>query len=232
MHLTPPVLIALVTASIALLVAVTVGIALLVAAASQYILVRQRQAAEHREQLQRKLAKDLEQMAGIQAIERLEDRVPYTSFAQVISEHEPLQQLDILATSGASLLSEDETPLKRLLNRGIDIKIMLLDPNSESNWLSKEYAGLTATEPNLDTLKRIAQTSGSGSGLLSVRLYPQPVLENLMFLDDERLFISSYLPSPLSRNRLIYEVRKGERSLYNLYEPAFDFLWRHSNELS
>ena len=192
------------------------GIAVLVGFVSRTILARQEQ-----------FANNLQQMAGIQSIEWVEEETPFTSFAQVLEEHEPRQQLNVLATSGVSLLSEGEDALHGLLNRGVSIRIMLIDPNSDSNWLAKEYDGMSAIKDNLSTLRRIAKSTQSPSGQLEIRLYPQPVLENLMFVDGDRLFISSYLPS-LPYNRLIYEVRKGEQSLYNLYRPAFDFVWRYS----
>jgi hypothetical protein len=65
------------------------------------------------------------------------------------------------------------------------------------------------------------------SGQLSVHLVHQPPSETLFFIDDEILILSSNLPVK-SQNRLFYIIKKGEQSIYNMFEDAFQFQWENA----
>ncbi len=172
---------------------------------------------------QRGLAMELEHMAGIERIEETKGKQPLTSLSQALKKNEPYTSLRILAISGASIFKNEPT-VKNLLGRGVDIDIMLLDPES-NNWLFKQHPWLQdETRETLNLLKDLARSLNDQSGKLSIRLYPQPLLELLMFIDNKHLFLSSYFPIA-STTRLIYQIRQGEQSLFKLYDEALRFLW-------
>ncbi|HEX8131066.1 MAG TPA: hypothetical protein VF527_18340 [Pyrinomonadaceae bacterium] len=176
---------------------------------------------------QKNLALRLEKMAGIERVEEIEGIRPLISLADALKKHEPKQSLRILVVSGASVIQKDST-LNNLLERGIDIEVMLLDPESD-NWLFRQYPWLQdETRQSLNHLKEVAQSPRKNSRNLSIRLYPQPLLELLMFIDNEHLFLSSYFPIA-SSTRLIYQIRRGEQSIFKIYDEGFNFLWNSSS---
>jgi hypothetical protein len=117
------IIISIMVAFVAGLVATTVGYI------SNQILKRQKDTA-----------KEVQQLAGIESIELVEEKQPFISLAQVLITHKPDRNLRILAVSGASALYQNQDTLVDLLARGVQVQIMLLDPTSD-NWLFKPSHG-------------------------------------------------------------------------------------------
>jgi hypothetical protein len=197
------------TLTIMLLGIIALAVALTVGWVSSRILERQKQ-----------LAQRVDELAGILQIKESRTK-PFWSLGEALAQYQPKRHLRILAVSGASVL-HDKAYLETLLRNGIRIDVLLLDPTSTNplyerhKWLKEECKG---------NLEKIASFPSELSKNLTVRLYSYPLLEMLMFIDGEHLFLSSYFPITDSR-RLIYEIHKtGDKSLYNLYDEAIRFVW-------
>jgi hypothetical protein len=197
-----------------LIASVAIAVAIAVTVVSRTILARQEQ-----------LARRIEQMAGIQQIERVYDKMAMPSFAKILEEHTPASRLRLLAVSGGSVLRNYEL-LSVLLRRGVRIQILLLNPKSEGGLYGEHTWLLEETKASLNLLRNLSKYPGDAHNL-EVRFYQQPMLEMLMFVDDDWLFLSSYLPV-YRQSRLVYAIKRGEQSIYNLYEEAFQFLWENS----
>jgi hypothetical protein len=197
------------TLTIILVGIISVAVALTVGWVSSKILERQKQ-----------LAQKVDELAGILGIRESKTK-EFWSLAEVLTQYAPKKHLRILAVSGESVF-KDRVFFENLLRSEIKIDILLLDPTS-TNPLYERHKWLL--EECKSNLKKITDFTPELLKNLSVRLYPHPLLEMLMFIDGERLFLSSYFPITDSR-RLIYEIQKaGEKSLYNLYDEAIRFIW-------
>lgn len=197
---------------------ISIGIIFFVGFMSQKIFTRQEQ-----------LARKLEEMAGIQSINQFDEKatdVPeretsHKSLAQVVRINQPEKNLKILTLSGANSLLRTGI-LQDLLARGVDVDLMLLSPKSKSLFFELYPHLLHDIEKNLKFLKKIQ--TGKYQGNLSVRCFDQAVFQMLMFVDDDLLFLSSFVPAS-SAPKLVYEIKSGDKSLYNLYKPVFEFIW-------
>jgi predicted PurR-regulated permease PerM len=111
--------------AIAIVVAVSATIASFVSFISQIILSRQE-----------RLAKQLQQMAGIIKIERKESKHP-SQLTQLLNENEPTTSLRVQVSSGASFLQQNLVSLRNMLARGIRIQFLLFNPNTDSKLLEE-----------------------------------------------------------------------------------------------
>jgi|GEM_PF-6565018 len=185
---------------------------------------------------QQQTAKILEDMAGIQSITNFsekislsaEERRSFKSLAHILRENSPVKKLRILTLSGATSLLRSDEILLSLLKNGVDVDLMLLDPKSD-NLFFEEFPRLLE-DINLNLAKLVEIEENVTQGKLSIRFFRQPVFEMLTFIDDEQLFVSSFVPA--STKSLIYEIRNGDKSLYNLYKPMFDFLWDNAEPVN
>jgi len=197
------------------LILVSITVVGLVGYVSRRILVRQEE-----------LAKQLQKMAGVQNIEQIGDETTFRSLAQILKANQPTKRLRILTLSGATSLLRNDGILLDILSRGVDVELMLLDPKVDNLFFNEYPRLLDDIKSNLEKLTKLGRDA-KNHGRLSVRLFTQPVFHMLIFIDDNQLFISSFVPVD-SSNRLIFEVRNGESSLYKLHEPVFEFLWSHA----
>jgi hypothetical protein len=185
---------------------------------------------------QEQVAKKLEEMAGVQSINHIDEKAvqevgekaPFKSLAQILRANQPVSRIRIITLSGATSILRNDNVLIDLLNRGIKVDLMLLDPESGNLFFEENPRLLQDIKSNLGILTKIQH--GEYQGRLSIRLFAQPVFQMLMFIDDNQLFVSSFVPIASSRH-LIYEIRNGDKSLYNLYEPMFEFLWERAKIL-
>lgn|SRR5215471_4885217 len=79
---------------------------------------------------QTELAKQMNELAGGLQIRRVSDAGPYDSFREVLTTRPPNRRLDIWAVSGWTLLQPHIVQL--LLQRGVEIRALLLDPHSKA----------------------------------------------------------------------------------------------------
>jgi hypothetical protein len=179
---------------------------------------------------QEQVAKKLEEMAGIQSISHLDEqpnqrvgeKTPFKSLAQIIRANQPVNRVRIVTLSGATSMLRNDKILLDLLNKGVKVDLLLLDPESGDLFFEESPRLLQDTKSNLDVLVKMRRDGYQER--LSIRLLTQSPFQMLMFIDDSQLFVSSFVPLASPRH-LVYEIRNGDKSLYNLYEPMFDFLW-------
>jgi hypothetical protein len=170
---------------------------------------------------QKEAAADLQESAGVRSIERIDEQGDYKSLNAALQQHPPRYRLRVLVTSGLSLIQTDRELLTQQLQRGVAVDVLMLDPDSnnplfsEHSWLQKESAA---------TGQALSRLNIQHPDLLRVRFHSQTLLELLMFIDEDRLFLSSYFPLARSE-RFVYQISNGPRSLYRLYNDAFEYLW-------
>jgi hypothetical protein len=182
---------------------------------------------------QEQVAKKLDEMAGVQSISNLDEQsnqqareeTSFKSLAQILRVNQPVSRIRILTLSGATSMLRNDKILLDLLNKGIKVDLMLLDPESDSLFFEESQRLLQDTKSNLDILVKMQHDGHQGN--LSIRLITQQAFQMLMFIDDSQLFVSSFIPLASPRH-LIYEIKNGDKSLYNLYEPMFEYLWNHA----
>jgi hypothetical protein len=170
---------------------------------------------------QAQLAKQVNELAGVLRVRTVAEAGPYESFHDVLSSRLPTTRLDVWAVSGWTVLQPEV--VERLLEAGVVIRALLLDPASET-WLLKEHSWLAAEARQ--TLERVHELVRS-SRSLEIRLYQESQFQMLLFVDNDRAFVSSFFPIT-SHLRLVYEIAPGDKSLYQLYREAFEYVWQRS----
>lgn len=170
---------------------------------------------------QKKIAVEVNRLAGVRGIF---SETKATGFRSILATSPPRTRLDVLAVSGWTVLQPQVmTPL---LEAGVEVRALLLDPKVEVDLLADAP---WMRQQTIDTIHRLANLRRP-SASFRVRLYQAPQLQTLLFLDDDRLYVSSF-PPVTSRSSLVFEIGPGEKSLYQLYRDAFEFLWERSEDL-
>jgi len=149
------------------------------------------------------------------------DRLEMGKFATLRRELLPGLQsrLRILATSGGhSLPSADE--MRGLLARGVSIEVLLLDPTHDNFMFTADPNLIDECRRSLEELRWIGRDIRTGR--LTVRLYQAPQMVRVVFIDDT-LLLSSH--RPVAEPGFTYVIRRGERSMFRIYDAAFEFLW-------
>jgi hypothetical protein len=172
-------------------------------------------------------AKQLNELAGVLSVQAIDEAERFGSLAEVIKKRPPRESIRLLAVSGRSVFSPPI--LSTLLQNTIKIQALLLDPTCDDPLLREHPWLVTETRDTLALLQQ-KRTEDNGSRSIDVRVYRGAQLQLLMFIDDDRLFVSSFFPVA-SMQRLVYEIRPGERSLYRLFKEGFEYTWRHSSYL-
>jgi hypothetical protein len=166
------------------------------------------------------VAKQINEAAGVRDVRIRDEARPYESFREVLSSTPPGARLDMLAVSGWTVLQPDI--LQTLIRARVAIRALLLDPVSGESLLAEEPWLADETRRTLAHLQAIGDST-----YLQVRLYQGLQTQTLLFLDEHRVFVSSFFPIT-SHPRLVFEIAPGERSLYGLYRDAFEYIWTHS----
>jgi hypothetical protein len=172
-----------------------------------------------------KSAKELNELAGVVSVLSFDVLDHFASLADVLRARPPQRTISMLVVSGRSVFRNPATLLDSL--QGIRLRILLLDPNSEepllveNPWLAQE------TRDTLSTIRTWASTHQAEE--FEVRLYRGVQLQMLMFVDDDRLFVSSFFPVS-SASRIVSEIRPGGKSLYQIYREGFEYVWQRSHD--
>src|ERR1051326_5101664 len=95
------------------------------AAVSYWILRRQEQAIAN-----------VQQLAGIRSVEPVEAQVP-NALSHVLRVAQPKFKVRIVSATGSALLTHADDELTRLLERGVQLDVLLLDPESSQRFAER-----------------------------------------------------------------------------------------------
>jgi hypothetical protein len=114
------------------------------------------------------------------------------------------------------------------------VRILILSPDSR---FATDYAAYDATpewplrDRIEDTVKKVAGYRKLGFDI-DLRLYADPPLFRLAFVDDEWLYLGYYRPLSSGENspQLMLDNRRVPRSFYRDFKAYFDHKWKESTE--
>ena len=170
-------------------------------------------------------------ISGIQNVHIIKEITPFTTGLEILERNEIKRHLRILSPT-SKLPFEQGSYLQRLLDKGISLELLLLDPRVEASLYGSASQETENSQVSMISVMQIVANLNKASNRhinLRVKFHTHYVPEVLIFVDSDRLFLYSFLPY-LSSSRFVYQIVPGEGSLYNLYNEAFHFLWNTSKE--
>lgn len=180
----------------------------------------------------------------LQIVRKQKLKVVYTSFQEarpfIKRKIQEASSIKISSVGGGAVVEDErgwilETLLKRSHQDGVQIKILLLKPNSQAvQDRFKELDNLKPSKFPPEALSNYILTNTQKilerKSKIGLRYYSAKPIWRLFILDDTA-FVSFYLSSKEGHETQMTQLEKGS-DLFTAFERTFDSLWEEGHEPS